>query len=92
MLSRLRERWRQVTAFVRPFSLSSTAFSRIQTDRRTARDGGDGAVVVVVVRMSQRHAFVAYNYSHYALFRFSPPYPSRFSVIVVAVGERLAAR
>lgn len=57
--------------------------------------------VAVVVRMSQRHAFVAYNCPRYALFRFSPSArpparrrsdPSRFSVIAVAVGERLAAR
>lgn len=32
----------------------------------------------VVVRMSQRHAFIAYNCSHHALFRLSPPCPSRF--------------
>lgn len=58
----------------------------------TTRCGDCVVVVVVVVWMSQRHAFVAYNCSHYALFRFSPPCPSCFSVIVVAVGERLAAR
>lgn len=46
----------------------------------------------VVVRMSQRHAFVAYNCSHHALFRLSGPCPSRFSVIMAVVGERLAAR
>lgn len=55
------------------------------------RCGDCVVVVVVVVRMSQRHAFVAYNCSHHALFRFSSLHPSRFSVIVAAVGERLAA-
>lgn len=95
MLSRSRECWRQVTAFVCPFSLSSMV-SRIQTEGARPfprRDAVTASLsLCVVVRMSQRHAFVAYNCSHYALFRFSSPYPSRFSVIVVAVGERLPVR
>lgn len=52
MLSRLRECWRQVTAFVRPFSLSSTVSHRSHPNRRRAVFSttrcGDCAVVVVL--------------------------------------------
>lgn len=89
MLSRSRECWRQVTAFVCFFLFYP---NRRRAAFSTARCGDCAVVVVVVVRMSQRHAFVAYNCSHCALFRFSSSYTSRFSVIVVAVGERLPAR
>lgn len=88
---------------------SARSFSLLSLERRAraafsmTRRSRVVVAVAFVVRMSQRHAFVAYNYPRYALFRFSPsarssarrrsrPDPSRFSVIAVALGERLVAR
>jgi len=74
MLSRSRECWRQVTIFAYPFSLSPCI--RTEDTRGLFHDATRQSTVhIVVVRMSQRHAFVAYNCSCYIVsffLRLSP--------------------
>lgn len=77
MLSRSKECWRQVTVFF----LFHPQSSRIRTEDAWPLPQRRSMSLprrrcCIVLRMSQRHAFVAYNCSHRALFRFSPPCPS----------------
>lgn len=77
MLSRSRECWRRVTTFVHPFSLSPGIRTKTFEDTRGLFHSAtwQSTVHIVAVRMSQRHAFIAYNYLYYIVSFFLRLFP-----------------